>query len=99
VHGGELWIREMSVHSYLVLFKEDSNRISAQCLDLPGCTAEGATFEEAKQHIIEAMRIGVQRLKDSNLPVPDSLEWEDYVYGWPELSAPGQTAMGILFGI
>ena len=84
---------------YLVLFKEEGERFTAKCLDLPDCIAEGATFEEAKQHIIVVMSSAVRSLIEKNILPPPSLDFEDYRYSWPELSGPHQTGMGILFYI
>ncbi len=87
----------MTIHCYLVIIRREKDRYIARCADLPDCSAAGATFDEAHQRLITAMRAAVRHLQETGQPVPESLDIEDYRYGWPELSSESQTAFGLLF--
>jgi len=57
----------------IVIEKADSN-YSAYVPDLPGCVATGATTEEAKKEIREAIEFHIEGMKEDGeaIPVPSS---------------------------
>jgi predicted RNase H-like HicB family nuclease len=90
---------EMSSHCYLVLIRRSGAGFVAACADLPGCTAQGGSLEEAKEHMRQAMQTHVLHMQQAGLPVPESLDYEDYVYGWPEMQTADTTPVTILFHV
>lgn len=64
---------------YRVLIEIDEDgRFVATCPSLPGCVAQGATREEAKAGVREAIAAYVESLKAHDEPVPPPIE-EDFV--------------------
>jgi predicted RNase H-like HicB family nuclease len=47
--------------------------------ELPGCIATGATVEEVKKNMQEAIEMHVKGLKEGNLPIPESRSLVEYV--------------------
>jgi predicted RNase H-like HicB family nuclease len=87
----------MTTHCYLVLIRRLADHYAASSPDLPGCAATGASFEEATQAMRGAMEAHVRRLQQESLPVPESLDWENYVYSWPELHTDDTTPITMMF--
>lgn len=56
---------------YAVVIEKAEVNFSAYVPDLPGCVATGATKEEAKQNIREAIRFHVDGLRKDGLPIPE----------------------------
>jgi predicted RNase H-like HicB family nuclease len=57
------------VHYVVVIEKADSN-YSAYVPDLPGCVTTGATLEEVKQMIAEAIEFHLEGMLEDGLPIP-----------------------------
>ncbi|HBT47272.1 MAG TPA: hypothetical protein DEA73_05255 [Peptococcaceae bacterium] len=55
---------------YLIVIERAGNNFSAYSPDLPGCVATGATLEEVRANMAEAIRMHIQGLKEDGLPVP-----------------------------
>jgi predicted RNase H-like HicB family nuclease len=56
---------------YLVVIeKADDDTFSAYVPDLPGCVTSGATVEEVKSLIQEAIRLHIESLQDHREPIP-----------------------------
>jgi predicted RNase H-like HicB family nuclease len=53
--------------------------IPAYSPDLPGCIATGATIEEVKRNMHEAIDLHIKGLQKDNLPVPESHSIAEYV--------------------
>ena len=53
----------------IVIEKADGN-YSAYCPDLPGCIATGATVEDTRDRIREAIEVHIEGLKAEGLEVP-----------------------------
>jgi len=58
------------VTEYLIVIERAGNNFSAYSPDLPGCVATGATLEEVRANMAEAIRMHIQGLKEDGLPVP-----------------------------
>ncbi len=57
------------MHYVVVIEKADSN-YSAYVPDLPGCVTTGATLEEVKQMIVEAIEFHIEGMLEDGLPIP-----------------------------
>lgn len=57
---------------YLILIEKAGNNFSAYAPDLPGCVATGATVEETRRTMREAIDFHIEGLKRENLPVPEA---------------------------
>ena len=55
---------------YLIVIERAGNNFSAYSPDLPGCVATGATLEEVRANMAEAIRMHIQGLKEDGLPIP-----------------------------
>jgi len=56
---------------YLVLFTtEDDGTLTAEVPDLPGCFSKGATLNEAKANIKEAIKSHLQIMKEEGMVIP-----------------------------
>ena len=62
----------MTVYSYPVTIEREGKRYYAYSEDFPGVYGLGKTVEEAKQSILEAMRLYIQRCRKTRKPVPRS---------------------------
>ncbi len=67
------------MHRFLILIEKADGNYSAYSPDLPGCIATGATVEEVKKNIQEAVEMHVKGLKEDNLPIPESHSLAEYV--------------------
>lgn len=67
------------MHRFLVVIEKANGNYSAYSPDLPGCIATGATREEAKRNMHEAIEMHVQGLLEDNLPIPDSTSFAEYI--------------------
>jgi len=52
------------MNSYLVIFEKSAQGYSAYVPDLPGCTSAGATKEEVKANISEAIKLYLEVLEE-----------------------------------
>lgn len=43
----------------------------AEVPSLPGCFAEGETYEEVLQNVLDAMELVIEHLKETGQPVPE----------------------------
>ncbi|MBD0265292.1 MAG: type II toxin-antitoxin system HicB family antitoxin [Tolypothrix sp. Co-bin9] len=57
------------MHYVVVIEKADSN-YSAYVPDLTGCVTTGATLEEVKQMIAEAIEFHLEGMLEDGLPIP-----------------------------
>lgn len=58
--------------SYLVVFEKSSTGYSAYVPDLPGCISTGATKEETKRNIQEAIELHLEVMTEDGLPIPEN---------------------------
>jgi predicted RNase H-like HicB family nuclease len=57
---------------YLVIIEPTSTGYSAYSPDLDGCIATGATLEEVKQNMQEALEFHLEGLQIEGYPIPQS---------------------------
>jgi len=67
------------MHRFLIVIEKAENNYSAYSPDLPGCIATGATIEEVKRTMHEAIDLHIKGLQEDNLPVPESHSIAEYV--------------------
>jgi predicted RNase H-like HicB family nuclease len=67
------------MHRFLIVIEKADGNYSAYSPDLPGCIATGATVEEVKKNMQEAIEMHVKGLKEDNLPVPEPSSIAEYV--------------------
>jgi predicted RNase H-like HicB family nuclease len=67
------------MYRFLVVIEKADGNYSAYSPDLPGCVATGATLEEVKQNMHEAIELHVRGLLEDNLPIPESTSSAEYI--------------------
>lgn len=67
------------MHRFLIVIEKTQNNYSAYSPDLAGCIATGATIEEVKKNMHEAIDLHIKGLQEDNLPVPESHSIAEYV--------------------
>ena len=67
------------MYRFLVVIEKANGNYSAYSPDLPGCVATGATLEEVKQNMHEAIELHVRGLLEDNLPIPESTSSAEYI--------------------
>jgi predicted RNase H-like HicB family nuclease len=67
------------MHGLLVVIEDAGTNYSAFSPDLPGCVATGATLDEAKKNMREAIQLHIQGLNEDGLPIPTSTSIAEYV--------------------
>ena len=67
------------MYRFLVVIEKADGNYSAYSPDLPGCVATGATPEETKQRMAEAIALHIQGLREDGLTVPEPSTSADYV--------------------
>jgi predicted RNase H-like HicB family nuclease len=67
------------MYRFLVVIEKANGNYSAYSPDLPGCVATGATLEEVKQNMHEAIESHVCGLLEDNLPIPESTSSAEYI--------------------
>ncbi|MBW4454385.1 MAG: type II toxin-antitoxin system HicB family antitoxin [Nostoc indistinguendum CM1-VF10] len=55
---------------YVVVIEKANSNYSAYVPDLPGCVTTGATLEEVKQMIAEAIEFHLEGMLEDGLPIP-----------------------------
>ena len=64
---------------YVVLFEKTATGYSAHLPDLPGCVATGATLEETRQLISEAVEMHLEGMREDGEPIPEPSTLSDYI--------------------
>ena len=64
---------------YAVVIEKGERNYSAYVPDLPGCVTTGATPEEVKAEIREAIEFHLEGMREDGLPVPKPSSWAEYV--------------------
>jgi predicted RNase H-like HicB family nuclease len=67
------------MYRFLVVIEKANGNYSAYSPDLPGCVATGATLEEVKENMHEAIELHVRGLLEDNLPIPESTSSAEYI--------------------
>ena len=55
---------------YMVIFEKSERSYGAYVPDLPGCVAVGATIEEVRRLIREAIEFHIEGLREEDFPIP-----------------------------
>ena len=64
---------------YLIVIENAGTNFSAYSPDLPGCVTTGATVEETRRKMEEAIEFHLQGLREEGLPVPPPSSVAEYV--------------------
>ncbi|HJN86812.1 MAG: type II toxin-antitoxin system HicB family antitoxin [Dehalococcoidia bacterium] len=64
---------------YAVVYEKAANNFSAYVPDLPGCVATGATQEEVKRNILDAIEFHLEGMRLEHLPIPEPDTWTETV--------------------
>jgi predicted RNase H-like HicB family nuclease len=64
---------------YAIVIEKAENNYSAYVPDLPGCIATGATVEEVKSEIREAIEFHLEGMREDGEPIPLSSSYVEYV--------------------
>jgi predicted RNase H-like HicB family nuclease len=64
---------------YLVVVEKAGGNYSAYCPDLPGCVATGATPEETRHHMHEAVELHLAGMREDRLPIPEPSSFAEVI--------------------
>ncbi len=64
---------------YAIAIEKANGNYSAYAPDVPGCAATGATLEEVKQQIQDALEFHFEGLQKDGLPIPEPTSHSDWV--------------------
>ena len=64
---------------YAVVIEKVANNYSAYVPDLPGCVATGATVEETKHLLGEAIELHLIGLREDGVPIPEPTSQIEYI--------------------
>ena len=67
------------MYRFLVVIEKAGNNYSAYSPDLPGCVATGATREEVKKNMHEAIAMHIEGMKEDKRPIPQSSSFAEYI--------------------
>jgi len=67
------------MYQFLVVVEKAEGNYSAYAPDLLGCVATGATVEEARENMHQAIEMHVQGLLEDNLPIPEAVASSAYI--------------------
>jgi len=67
------------MHRFPIVIEKADGNYSAYSPDLPGCVATGATIEEVKKNMHEAIEMHIKGLQEDKLPIPDACSMAEYV--------------------
>ena len=64
---------------YVIVIESGERNCSAYAPDLPGCIATGATVEETKRNMQEAIKAHLDLMRETGDPIPEPTVDADYV--------------------
>ncbi len=64
---------------FLIVVEKAADNLSAYSPDLPGCVATGATPDEIKARMRDAIDMHVQGLREDRLPIPEPSATAEYI--------------------
>jgi predicted RNase H-like HicB family nuclease len=64
---------------YVVIIEKGESGYGAHVPDLPGCVAVGATREEVRKLIREAIEFHIEGLKQAGEPIPEASSDSEFV--------------------
>ena len=62
----------MSCMKYGIVIETGSRDCSAYVPDLPGCVATGASVEETREHIRQAIESHLEGMREDGEPIPEA---------------------------
>jgi len=65
---------------YAVVIERAAENYAAYVPDLPGCVATGATLEDVRAHIAEAIQVHLDGLRDDAAPIPVPVTAVEYIH-------------------
>jgi predicted RNase H-like HicB family nuclease len=69
----------MTIMRYAIVIEKAEGNFSAYVPDLPGCVSTGATLDEVKENIREAIDLHLEGLQADGDPIPEPTTVSDYV--------------------
>jgi predicted RNase H-like HicB family nuclease len=66
----------MTLKYRVIIEQDEDGTFVAECASLPGCVSQGATREEARKNIIDAISGYVESLRKHDEPVPPPITEE-----------------------
>lgn len=67
------------MNRFLIVIEKAEKNYSAYSPDLPGCVATGSSRRDVEKNMQEAILLHIQGLKESELPIPKSNSFAEYV--------------------
>lgn len=64
---------------YAVVIERSASNLSAYVPDLPGCVSTGATIEQVREGIQEAIELHLEGMREDGIPIPEPTTLCDYV--------------------
>ncbi|HEY3875636.1 MAG TPA: type II toxin-antitoxin system HicB family antitoxin [Candidatus Kapabacteria bacterium] len=61
----------MSRYEIIIFWSEQDDRFIAEVPELPGCMADGKTYEECLRHVQEVMREWIDYAKELGREIPE----------------------------
>ena len=68
---------------YTVIFEKAENNWAAYVPDLPGCITTGATREQTKRNIREAIDLHLEAMAEVGEPIPEPSSYADEIEATP----------------
>jgi predicted RNase H-like HicB family nuclease len=62
----------MTLYSYAITIEKERSKYYAYSEDFPGVYGAGATIDEAKRSLLEAMRLYIERCRETHRAIPAS---------------------------
>jgi len=67
------------MNKYAVVIEKAEKNYSAYIPEVPGCVAVGATVEEVRQTLMEALASHLELMRQAGEPIPEPSTIADYV--------------------
>lgn len=64
---------------YPIIIEQAEGNLSAYCPDFPGCAGVGNTLEEARNSIIEAIKIQIEEMIQDKQTIPQPTAVVEYI--------------------
>jgi predicted RNase H-like HicB family nuclease len=61
----------MSKYEVIIYWSKDDQTFIAEVPELPGCAADGATYQEALAHVETVIQEWIETAKDLGRPIPE----------------------------
>ena len=62
----------MSKYEIIIYWSQDDNLFIAELPELPGCAADGATYEEALKNVEVIIKEWIETAQELKRPIPES---------------------------